>query len=100
MFLIIPVVNTSSQVLWQTKVPLDMQGRVFSLRRMLASLVSPLAILAAGPLADRVFEPLMAEDGAMADSVGALIGTGEGRGIALLVILSGLGTAANNTPHT
>jgi len=93
MFLVIPLVNTSSQVLWQTKVPLDMQGRVFSLRRMLASLVSPLAILAAGPLADRVFEPLMAEEGALADSVGALIGTGDGRGIALLVILSGLAAA-------
>jgi len=93
MFLVIPVVNTSSQVLWQTKVPLDMQGRVFSLRRMLASLVSPLAILAAGPLADRVFEPLMAKDGALTDSIGALIGTGDGRGIALLVILSGLAAA-------
>jgi MFS family permease len=94
MFLVVPVVNTSSQVLWQTKVPLDMQGRVFSLRRMLASLVSPLAILAAGPLADRVFEPLMAEGGALAHSIGALIDTGKGRGIALLVILSGLMAAA------
>jgi hypothetical protein len=86
-----PVVNTASQVIWQLKVAPAVQGRVFALRRMISQAVSPIAILAAGPLADRVFEPLLAEDGALAGSVGSLIGTGPGRGIGFMVILSGLG---------
>ena len=87
----VPVVNTASQVLWQTKVAPAVQGRVFALRRMIASAVSPIAIIAAGPLADSVFEPLMAEDGSLAGSVGRVLGTGPGRGIGLMVVLSGLG---------
>ena len=93
MLFTIPFVNTASQVLWQLKVPLGMQGRVFALRRTVASAMSPLAILAAGPLADKVFEPLLAADGALGSSVGSVIGTGPGRGIAFLVIVSGLLTA-------
>ncbi len=87
----VPVVNTASQVLWQTKVAPAVQGRVFALRRMIASAVSPIAILAAGPLADSVFEPLMADDGSLAGSVGKVLGTGSGRGIGLMVVLSGIG---------
>ncbi len=49
----------------------------------------PVAYLVAGPLSDRVFEPLMAADGPLAGSVGRLIGTGPGRGIALLYIIMG-----------
>jgi MFS family permease len=88
-----PVINTSSQVVWQLKVAPGMQGRVFALRRMLAQMASPLAIILAGPLADRVFEPMLAADGALAGSVGRLIGTGPGRGIAFLFLLTGVGTA-------
>jgi hypothetical protein len=50
----------------------------------------PLALLVAGPLADRVFEPLMRVGGPLAGSVGRLIGTGHGRGIALLFMALGL----------
>lgn len=49
----------------------------------------PLAYLLAGPLADGVFEPLMRTDGALADSVGRVIGTGEGRGTALVFAVTG-----------
>ena len=90
----VPIVNTSSQVVWQSRVEPALQGRVFSFRRMIASAVSPLAILSAGPLADRVFEPLFEEDGGLADSVGSIIGTGPGRGIGFLIVLSGIGIMA------
>jgi len=39
-----------------------------------------------------VFEPLMADTGALADTVGTVIGTGAGRGIALMFVVMGLGT--------
>jgi hypothetical protein len=54
----------------------------------------PLAYLLAGSLADRFFEPLMAAGGSLAPSVGAVIGVGAGRGIALMLVLAGAFTAA------
>jgi DHA3 family macrolide efflux protein-like MFS transporter len=87
-----PVVNTTSQVIWQLKVAPEMQGRVFALRRMVSQAAFPLGILLAGPLADRVFEPLLAPGGTLAGSVGRVIGTGAGRGIAFMFILAGAGT--------
>ncbi|MCB0033300.1 MAG: MFS transporter [Anaerolineales bacterium] len=90
--LVLPVMNGSSQALWQTKVAPDVQGRVFSVRRMIAWSTTPIAMLTAGPLADRLFEPLMAADGPLASSVGQLIGTGPGRGVGLFFIVIGLTT--------
>ncbi len=91
MFLV-PIVNGTSQSLWQVKVPLDMQGRIFSTRRMTATIATPLSFILAGPLADRVFEPLMTGSGALVDSVfGDIWGTGNGRGIGLLFGAVGLG---------
>lgn len=85
-----PIVNSCSQAIWQAKVPPGLQGRVFSVRRMVAWSSLPVAYFLAGPLADRVFEPMLAPGGALAGSVGALIGVGEGRGIGFLFVLLGL----------
>ncbi len=79
----------SLQAIWQSSVPMPLQGRVFALRDMLAIGAAPLAFLVIGPLADAVFEPLMASNGALAATVGAWIGSGQGRGIALLFIVMG-----------
>ncbi len=84
-----PIINGSSQALWQSKVAVDVQGRVFAVRRMIAWSVMPLAYVLAGPLADRVFNPLMAEGGAFADSLGRVLGVGEGRGIGLFIVAIG-----------
>ncbi len=88
-FFVIPIANGSSQAIWQAKVEPDVQGRVFAVRRVLAGAAGPVAMLMAGPLADRVFEPLLQEDGALAGSVGSVIGVGPGRGIAFLFIILG-----------
>jgi len=84
-----PVLMGCSQAIWQAKVAPDIQGRVFAVRRMVAMSSLPLAYLLAGPLADRVFEPALAPGGALASTVGAVIGTGEGRGIGFLFMLLG-----------
>ena len=88
----VAIVNGTSQALWQVKVPPELQGRAFSVRRMLAQMAIPIAYLSAGPLADGVFEPLLAVGGGLAGSVGAAIGTGPGRGIGFMFVLMGLGT--------
>lgn len=88
--LVSPVVTSCSQAIWQSKVPPALQGRVFALRRMVAMSAMPVAFAIAGPLADRVFEPAMARGGVLAPTVGRLLGTGEGRGVALLFMLLGV----------
>ena len=85
-----PIFQSCSNAIWQTKVPPDVQGRVLSIRRMVAWSSRPLAYLLAGPLADKVFEPLMKTDGPLGRSIGQITGTGEGRGIGLIFILMGL----------
>lgn len=85
----LPVIIGSSQAIWQSKTPPDVQGRVFAVRRMIAWSTLPFAYLIAGPLADRVFEPLLAVGGPLAESLGPWIGVGKGRGIALLFLVLG-----------
>jgi DHA3 family macrolide efflux protein-like MFS transporter len=84
-----PILYACSQALWQSKVPPDLQGRVFAMRKMVGWSTLPLAFLCAGPLADRVFEPLLAVGGPLAGSVGRFLGVGKGRGIGLLLIVLG-----------
>ncbi|MCB9133944.1 MAG: MFS transporter [Anaerolineales bacterium] len=85
---IIPVLNGSNQAIWQAKVQPDLQGRVFATRRLIAQISAPLAMLTAGPLADRVFEPAMTEGGALAGAFGWLVGTGPGAGMGLMFVIT------------
>lgn len=86
----VPIINGSNQAIWQAKVPPDLQGRVFSIRRLIAWFVTPLAMLVAGPLADKVLEPAMRNPQSfLASALGWAIGTGPGRGMALLFIIGG-----------
>ncbi|MDX3855197.1 non-ribosomal peptide synthetase [Streptomyces sp. AK02-01A] len=74
----------------QTKVGLELQGRVLALFMTLMMLTMPLGYLVVGPLAEHYVQPLLEPGGALASTVGAVIGTGPGRGLALLVVVSGL----------
>ncbi len=86
-----PIINGSSQALWQAKVATDVQGRVFSVRRMIAWSTTPLAYLLSGPMADKVFTPLMLEGGGLASTwVGKIVGVGPGRGIGVMFVLVAL----------
>jgi MFS transporter, DHA3 family, macrolide efflux protein len=88
-----PLINSSNQAIWQSKVAPDVQGRVFAIRRLIAWLVNPLAMLIAGPMADFVMEPAMQPGGTLSGSMGWLVGTGTGSGMALMIIISGVGAA-------
>jgi MFS family permease len=89
-FFLVPIVNGANQAIWQAKVAPDVQGRVFSIRRLIAWFVSPLAALIAGPLVDLLLEPAMAEGGMLADTWGWLLGVGAGAGMGLLFVIGGL----------
>jgi hypothetical protein len=87
--LIIPFLNGCNDAIWQTKVPHDVQGRVFGIRMMIAQVSVPVAMLTAGPLADLVFEPRMMPGGAFTRVFGPLVGVGRGAGMALMFVLFG-----------
>jgi MFS family permease len=85
----IPFASALSQAVFQVKIPPDVQGRVFAIRGMIARSMIPLAFILSGPLADKFFEPLMIEGGALASTfLGKILGTGPGRGIGLMFIIS------------
>lgn len=87
----VPLASSASHAVFQSKVAPDVQGRVFSIRGMIARSVMPVSYLLAGPLADQVFGPLMDVNGAWANSfLGSLLDTGAGRGIGLMFVLSAI----------
>jgi DHA3 family macrolide efflux protein-like MFS transporter len=90
----LPLVNGSSQAIWQAKVSPDIQGKVFSIRRLIAQISAPVAMILGGRLADVVFEPAMASGGAFARFFQPLVGSGPGAGMGLLFVFSGLFGAA------
>ncbi len=90
----VPIVNGCSHAIFQTKVAPAVQGRVFAIRRMAAEGMGPIAFLLAGPLAERLFEPWLADGGALAGTVGDVLGTGPGRGVGLIFVLLGIATLA------
>jgi len=77
LFLALPFVNTSLEVLFRTGVTDKVQGRVWSLISLVSQTGMLIAFRVAGILADRVFEPLLSDNS-------------PGRGIAVMIALSGL----------
>jgi MFS family permease len=82
----VAIVNSNSQAIWQSKVPQALQGRVFAVRRMIAQITQPMGQLIAGPLAERVFQPMLLPGGALFLTLGPSFGTGPGRGIGLMFV--------------
>ena len=86
----VPLMNASSQAIWQAKVAPDVQGRVFALRRTIAWSSQIVAPLLAAPLADYVFKPAMSEGGGLASILGPIVGVGANHGIGVLISFLGL----------
>ena len=74
----------------QVKVPQRFHGRVFAINQTITWSTLPIGFAVLAPLAVRWFEPLLARDGALAGSVGAVIGAGPGRGVALAYLVFAL----------
>ncbi|MDG4764530.1 amino acid adenylation domain-containing protein [Solwaraspora sp. WMMD406] len=93
MYCSLGLVNGIYNTIIQIKVPARFHGRVFALNQMVAWSTMPLGWGVIAPLATSLMEPLLMPDGALASSVGVVIGVGPGRGIALLYVVFGLGIA-------
>lgn len=84
-WLFIPVMNANMDVLLRSHIPVEMQGRVYSVRNTLQFFTIPVGYLLGGFLVDIVCEPLMAAQPAGSILL-SLLGTGKGSGAALLFL--------------
>ena len=88
------IVFGSNQAIWQVQVPPELQGRVFATRQVVERAMTPFAFIVAGPLVERVLEPLVHSGGPAGATLRGVLGTGDARGIGLLFVLLGLAQVA------
>lgn len=87
-----PLINGSNQAIWQAKVAPDLQGRVFSARRLIAWFTNPISPIIGGTLSDFVLEPAMkTQTSGLAHFFAPVFGSGPGSGMSLLIFICGLG---------
>ena len=80
------VMNSIWITIIHTKVPQRFHGRVIALNQMVALTVLSLGF-ALAPFAGELLEPAMLPGGGLADTLGAIVGVGPGRGIAALYVI-------------
>jgi len=86
-----PIVDVAIETFLQTKIPPDVQGRVFSASDFISQAVIPITPLLAGYFGEKIFEPAMSTGGTLTHTFGWLVGTGPGAGFGLMIFLCGLG---------
>jgi len=85
-----PIINAAYIAILQAKVEPDLQGRIFGIENSVSTISFPLGQLAAGWLADNIFEPAMLSNGPLANTLGPLVGTATGAGIGVVIMLGGV----------
>ena len=90
-FSTLPFMNSCADVLVRVSVPNELQGRVWGLISLITQMGTVAAYIISGIMADYVFEPMFNKNGILVENIGIIIGTGKGRGIGFMLILSGIG---------
>jgi DHA3 family multidrug efflux protein-like MFS transporter len=85
---LMPYIEASEQTILQRVVPYERQGRVFGFAQSIEQAASPLTAFFIAPIAQFIFIPFMQPGGAGANAIGSWFGTGTGRGIALVFIIT------------
>jgi DHA3 family macrolide efflux protein-like MFS transporter len=75
----------SLQTVWQSNVPVEVQGRVFAIRRMVSFLLIPVSLLGSIPFSERVLLPIVQSDGLAA----SLWGRGQAGAIGMMLSVAG-----------
>lgn len=86
---LVPFIEATEQTIIQAVVPSERQGRVFGFAQSVEQAASPLTAFLIGPIAQLVFIPFMTT-GKGVQLIGGWFGVGEGRGIALVFMISGM----------
>jgi amino acid adenylation domain-containing protein len=90
----ITLLNGIYTTIVQVKVPQRFHGRVFAIQTLIAWSTLPIGYGLVAPNAAGLLNPLLVKGGALASTVGRLIGTGPGRGLGLMYVLFGLAIVA------
>ncbi|GAA2264310.1 multidrug efflux MFS transporter Cmr [Glycomyces scopariae] len=90
---LIPAAEAAEQTVIQRVVPFEKQGRVFGFAMTFEAAAAPVTALFIAPLAELLVIPYMRTDDGQRQWEW-LLGTGESRGIALLLLIGGVATAA------
>ncbi|KAA9377702.1 amino acid adenylation domain-containing protein [Microbispora cellulosiformans] len=94
MSLCLTLLNGVYATIIQVKVPQRFHGRVIALNTLVAWSTLPIGFGLVAPYGAQVFEPLLAPGGPLAGTVGAVLGTGPGRGIGFMYACFALAIAA------
>ena len=86
-----PVVNAAAQVMWRTETPVEIQGRVFAIRRMISWGLNPLAIAMSIPLSTWLFAELLDSLRTYLPGVAVLWGTSQAGQLGLMLSTLGVG---------
>ena len=86
----IPFFNAYQNTAMQMKIPVTIQGRIFSIQGSLQRITIPIGYFLGGYLADSVFEPLMKNSETAQSLFGGIVGTGHGSGMAIMFIYSAI----------
>lgn len=87
---LMPIVESAEQTIIQKVVPFKKQGRVFGFAQSIESAAAPLTAFLIGPVAQFIVIPFMSDSGLGAQLIGAWFGTGPGRGMAVVFIVTSL----------
>ena len=90
-FSTLPFMNSCADVLVRVSIPNELQGRIWGLISLITQMGTVAAYIISGVMADYVFEPMFNKNGLLVKNIGMIIGTGKGRGIGFMLILSGMG---------
>ena len=82
--------NVNEETMMRERVPLEIQGRVFSSKSTLQNFTIPPALLLGSLLADTIFEPFMMTDSPAQQALSGLFGTGKGAGIGMMFLIVGI----------
>ncbi|MDO5423637.1 MAG: hypothetical protein Q4F41_07930 [Eubacteriales bacterium] len=88
-FMCLPFANTCLDILVRQNIPNEVQGRAWGMIGLISQMGYVAANAVVGFLTDYVFSPALREGGLFYGNIGKVIGTGAGRGAALLIIVGG-----------
>ncbi len=87
---VVTVIMVSSQTIWQTYVPIGIQGKVFSVRSMVSFGLSPISKLVSIPLVSAVFLPIVGNS-----TFAAMVWSdSQGGALGLMISMLGVGVMA------
>ena len=90
MFVFMPAAQIGAESLMRKALPNEVHGRAFGFTGLISQMGYIAAYFLSGVLSDYVFEPFMKGNSSLAKGIGTILGQGEGRGVALLVLIAGL----------